>query len=202
MNATSPRQGKTGKRKTGNTPRDDMNAYFSALSRISAAIGGLRDLESILKAGLDNIFEIMQDSTGGIMLIDKKTKLLYYHLHHKLSPKMIANMRLIPGQGIAGKVALTGQPAMIDDLASEPDIAHPDLAIKENLHSYISVPLRARGNLVGIINVMSSTRGKYTRSDFFLLQAIGDQLGLAIEQADLYEQLRSGRERYRELSRG
>ncbi len=201
MNVISPRQSKSNKREAKSISEGEMYACFSALSRISETISGLRDLDAILKAGLDNIFEIMKDSIGGIMLFDKQTKLLYYHLHHKLSPRIISTMRLIPGEGIAGKVALTGQPMMVEDMASEPDIAHPDIVLKEGFHSYISVPLRARGHVVGVINVVSTTPSKFNQSDFLMLQAIGDQLGLAIEQANLYEQLRSGRERYRELSR-
>ena len=201
MNVVSPRQSKSSKREAGSISEGEMYACFSALSRISKAISGLRDLDAILKAGLDNIFEIMKDSVGGIMLFDKQTRLLYYHLHHKLSPRIISHMRLISGEGIAGKVAFTGQPMLIEDVTLESETAHPDIIVKEGFHSCISVPLRARGNVVGVINVINTMQSKFSKSDFLMLQAIGDQLGLAIEQANLYEQLRSGRERYRELSR-
>ena len=42
-----------------------------ALSRVSAAISGLQDLDTILKIGLDNVLNIMNGTVGGIMLLDE-----------------------------------------------------------------------------------------------------------------------------------
>jgi signal transduction histidine kinase len=71
----------------------------------------------------------------------------------------------------------------------------------EGLKAFLSVPLRAKDKVLGVMNVASRTPRHFTERDMHLLHSIGDLLGVAIEQANLYEQLRQGRERYRQLAR-
>jgi signal transduction histidine kinase len=71
----------------------------------------------------------------------------------------------------------------------------------EGLKAFLSVPLRAKDRVLGVMNVASRTPRRFTERDMHLLHSIGDLLGVAIEQANLYEQLRQGRERYRQLAR-
>jgi len=171
-----------------------------ALGYVWAAISGLRDLDDILKIGLDTVLDIINGNVGGIMLLDEPTKTLYYRIYHNLSPKYADEMRLRLGEGIAGKVAKSGKAKLVDDLASEPDAAHPSLISTEGLRAFVSVPLRAKGKLLGVMNVASYTPHHFSEQDVLTLDSIGDQLGIAIEQANLYEQLRRSRERYRRLT--
>jgi signal transduction histidine kinase len=80
-------------------------------------------------------------------------------------------------------------------------VAHREFVIAEGLKAYICVPLRARDKVLGVLNVASHVPRKFTTSDMHLLYAIGDQLGIAIEHARLYERLRKARERLRKLAR-
>ena len=84
-----------------------------ALSRISAAISGLRDLNAILRIGLENVIDVMSGDVGGIMLLDEKTKTLSYRVYHNLSSKYAEEMRLQLGEGIAGKVAQSGKSKLV-----------------------------------------------------------------------------------------
>ena len=172
-----------------------------ALSRVSAAISGLHDLDAILRIGLDNVLTIMNGIVGGIMLLDKPSQTLFYRVYHGLSDKYAQEMRLKPGEGIAGKVAQSGRAVLLEDIASEPDAARLDLVSLEGLRAFVSVPLRAKDNVLGVMNVASHVPHRFTKEDMHLLHSIGDQLGIAIEQAGLYEKLRKGKERYRELAR-
>jgi signal transduction histidine kinase len=89
---------------------------------------------------------------------------------------------------------------MFDDISQAEDAVRQDLINIEGLKAFISVPLRAKRNVMGVLNIASRSPSKFSTADMFFLQSVGDQLGLAIEQAKLYDQLRSGRERYRKLS--
>lgn len=171
-----------------------------ALGRVSAAISGLQDLDAILKIGVDTVLDIMNGDVGGIMLLDGPTKTLHYRVYHNLSPKYAKEMRLRLGEGIAGKVAQSGKAKLVEDLASEPNAAHPSLISTEGLRAFVSVPLQAKGSVLGVMNVASHTPRRFSKRDMLILDSIGDQLGIAIEQANLYEQLRRSRERYRRLA--
>jgi len=172
-----------------------------ALSRVSAAISGLRDLDAILRIGLDNVLGIMNGAVGGIMLLGEATQTLSYRIHHGLSDKYVDEMQLGIGEGIAGKVAQSGRSVLLEDISKEPDAARPALINVEGLKAFISVPLRSKDKALGVMNVASYTAHHFTREDMHLLHSIGDQLGIAIEQAKLYESLNAARERYQTLLR-
>jgi signal transduction histidine kinase len=171
------------------------------LSRISAALSGLWDLNAILGVGLDNTLDIMNGTIGEILLIDENTGELSHLVHRGLSKEFVENVRLSLGEGITGSVAQSGKAILLEDISSDPRVAHREFVIAEGLKAYICVPLRARDKVLGVLNVASRMPRKFTTSDMHLLYAIGDQLGIAIEHARLYERLRKARERLRKLAR-
>ena len=174
---------------------------LKALSRVSAAISGLWDLEAILKVGLNSVLEIMQGVIGGVMLLDEQTKTLSYFVYQGLSAKYTEEMRFKLGEGIAGKVAQTGRAILLEDISLEPSAARPDLIKMEGIKAFLSVPLRARDKILGVLNVASTSVRHFTKDDMYLLASIGDQLGIAIEQAKLYKRFNESRKRYQTLLR-
>jgi len=110
-------------------------------------------------------------------------------------------MHLRLGEGLAGKVAENARSIMVEDISKEPGAAHPSLISKEGLKAFVSVPLMHEDKLLGVMNIASRLSHQFTDKDIHVLHATGDLLGLAIEQAMLYEQLRKGRERYKQLAR-
>ena len=172
-----------------------------ALSRVSAAVSGLRDLDAVLEVALYNVLDIMNGTSGGILLLDEETQTLSYRVYRGLSANFAEEMRLGYGEGIAGRVAQSGKSVLLEDISADPRAAHPDLLRTEGLKALISVPLRAKEAVLGVINVASHMPHHFTRDDLYLLHSIGDQLGVAIEQAKLHERLRRSSSRYQQLAR-
>lgn len=135
------------------------------------------------------------------MLLDEPGQTMSYRVYHGLSDKYAAEMHLNLGEGIAGKVAQNGRAVLLEDISSEPDAARTDLISSEGLRAFLSVPLRAKDNVLGVMNVASHVPHRFSKEDVYLLHSIGDQLGIAIEQAILNERLRKARERLRKLAR-
>ena len=175
--------------------------HLDSLSSISCAVSGLWDLDAILNAALDTVLQIFSGSVGGILLFDKQIQKLCYKVHRGLSAKYAGEMCLTMSEGIAGKVAQTGEPILLEDISKDPDAARPDLITTEGLKGFVSVPLKAKKRVVGVMNVASYLPGQFGPDDMYLLNSIGCQLGIAIDQAKLYEQLNEGRERYQILLR-
>jgi signal transduction histidine kinase len=185
-------------------PEGEMQRWHQelvALSQVSAALSGLWDLDAILNVALENVLNIMNGATGGILLLDEETKTLSYRVHRGLSAEYVEGMRMKLGEGIAGRVAESGKAVLLPDISTDPHTAHPDLVSKEGLKAFISVPLQAKDKVLGVINVASHMPHGFTTNDLYLLHSIGDQLGVAIEQSRLYERLHKARERFRQLAR-
>jgi signal transduction histidine kinase len=180
---------------------DTRPTELLVLSRISAALSGLWDLDAILGVGLDSTLDIMSGTIGEILLIDENTGELTRAVHRGLSREFVENVRLSLGEGITGSVAQSGKAVLLEDICSDPRVSHRELVAAEGLKAYICVPLRARDKVLGVLNVASRLPRKFTSRDMHLLYAIGDQLGIAVEHARLYERLRKARERLRRLAR-
>ncbi len=172
-----------------------------AVSRVAAALSGLWDLDAILRVALNNVLNIMNGAVGGILLLDKETQTLSYRVHQGLSTTFVEQVRLKVGEGIAGGVAQTGKAILLEDISTDPRVAYSDLVSAEGLKAFISVPLRSKDRVLGVITVASRATRRFAKNDMYLLHAIGDQLGVAIDKAGLYERLRRARERYRQLAR-
>jgi signal transduction histidine kinase len=171
------------------------------LSRISAALSGFGDLDAILGIGLDSVLDIMNGNVGEILLIDEQTQTLAHRVHRGLSQEFVEKIRLSLGEGITGSVAQSGKAILLEDISSNPRVAHRDLVAAEGLKAFICVPLRAKDKVLGVLNVASRVPRRFTANDMHLLYAIGDQLGIAIEHTRLIERLRKARERLRNLAR-
>ena len=165
------------------------------LSHISSAVSGLWDLDAILRIALDNVLEIINGEVGGILLLDKETETLQYRMQRGLSAKYAEEVRMRLGEGIAGRVAQTGEPMLLEDVSKDPRAAHPDLVSAEGLKGFVSIPLKSKDKIVGVMNVASHEVGRFGADDVSLLNSIGHYLGTAVEQASLYERLARARER-------
>jgi signal transduction histidine kinase len=172
-----------------------------ALSRVSAAVSGLRDLDAILNVALDSVLHIMNGTVGGILLIDEQTQRLSYRVYRGLSDKYAQEMRLKMGEGVAGRVAQSAKSVLLEDISTDPRAASPDLVSMEGLKAFVSVPLRSKDAVLGVLNVASHLPRRFTKDDMHLLHAIGDQVGVAIEEAELYDRLRKERQNYQRLAR-
>ena len=170
-----------------------------ALNRISSAVSGLQDLDAILNIVLENVLEIINGTIGGILLLDKEPDTLYYRAHHGLSAKYTEGVTIPVGKGIAGTVAQTGKPMLVEDISKDPRTLNIYLVGAEQLKGFISVPLKVKDKVVGVMNVASYEIGRFGADDLALLNSVSDYLGTAIEQASLYTRLSRARERYRTL---
>ena len=172
-----------------------------ALSRVSSAISGLRDLDAILRVTLDNVLELVDSDIGGILFLDGDTDALYYRVHRGLSPRYAEEMRIPLGEGVAGSVAQTGNPVVLGDISRDPYAVRHDLISAEGIRAFVSVPLKTNDKIVAVMNIASYVPERFGAGDVSLLSSIGDHLGTAIDQAWLYERLASASERYQTLLR-
>ncbi|MCR4393250.1 MAG: GAF domain-containing protein [Dehalococcoidales bacterium] len=172
---------------------------LSALHHISSAIAGLQDIDTILRTALDNVLTLIDCDIGGILLLDENSGTLRYRVHHGLSPKYVQEMSMKIGEGIAGYVAQTGKPEILEDISRDPRTSRSDLVSAEGLKGFVSVPLKAKNRVIGVMNFASHTAKRFGADDISLLCSIGEYLGTAIEQATLYNRLARASERYHAL---
>ncbi|MCL5734088.1 MAG: GAF domain-containing sensor histidine kinase [Actinobacteria bacterium] len=181
------------------------SAHLRALSRVSAALCGLSDLQAILRVGLDSVYDLLHGVVGGILLVDEDSQTLSYRIAYGLPRNVTEETTLEVGRGIAGRVVDTGRAIIFDDITLFPEAAAGDLAASEfpleGLKALASIPIRSRQRVFGTINVASREPRGFGSDDLYVLHSIGEQIGVAIERAEVLEQLKRGQETYQRLAR-
>jgi len=95
--------------------------------------------------------------------------------------------RMKMGRGFAGRVALTGKPVVLGSKST--DIRFdPSVYNKLGFQSLCSVPIIAREKILGAICVGSRNSNYFPEGDTRLLRSIATQIGVAIENVELYEE--------------
>ncbi len=112
-------------------------------------------------------------------------------------------------KGVIGRVARSGEAELLPDVTEDPDF----LAAAQGVVSEITVPIKKDDQVLGVLNVESTSDSPLTESHFCLLSSLVHQVSVAIQNAQLYqsaqrelaereraeEALRESEERYRSL---
>ncbi len=121
--------------------------------------------------------------------------------NQQLIPYTLGQLHGVMEQGLAGWVLRNRQPALLPDTSQDERwVRRPDdQADRSGPKSAVCIPLLTRDQLVGVLTLVHPQPGFFTPDHLELLQSIGDQAGIAIHNARLYELLQAATRRYREL---
>jgi signal transduction histidine kinase/ActR/RegA family two-component response regulator len=162
-----------------------LNQELSILNAISQTVNQSIDLDEILNKSLDKMMESTDVRSAGIYLLDEKTNDLVFVAHRGFSKIFLKGMKRIKfGEGVTGKVALSGEPIFAEDYPNYPE-ALP-LAIEEGLKSLAIIPLKSRDKIYGTLNLARKEFSKITPFEKNLFNSIGQIISGALERASLY----------------
>ncbi|MFQ5796249.1 MAG: GAF domain-containing protein [Candidatus Bipolaricaulia bacterium] len=165
------------------------NLELSALYAIASTVSGSLDLDAILGEALEKAMELMKMDAGGIFLREKQDlTLATYAGISPESAKAVDRMKL--GEGVIGQVAQSGEPIVIQNLAEDPRVARQSIIEKEDLKTFIAVPLQSKDRIVGVFGLAHRVARLVTGEERQLLMAIGHQIGVVIENVKLFEQVK------------
>ena len=162
-------------------------AELAALTSIAAQVNCTQDLDEILAGALQTTLEVIGEDSGEIFLVDEETGDLQLHTHSGLSPSFVASESVIgSGECVCGRAVQSGKIDLISDIAAHPARTRTACAL-EGFHSCVRLPLLARGEVLGLLNIQSRNHREFTQADEDLLIAIGNQIGIAIANAQLID---------------
>lgn len=156
------------------------------------------DLQRLVDKVLDSIRISVEVEIASLMLLEEDG-LLHIRAARGLPPEVVQTTRIAPGQGVAGYVLAQGESVLIDDLERDGRFSPAEGAFRYRTGSLLSVPLRSRDRVIGVLNVNNKGSGEtFTAADQALLTTIANQTALAMENFDLVTNLRH---KARELER-
>ncbi len=160
------------------------------LDRLRQAVARGRELDEVLRLTVEAIAEALRVPLVSAFLRERDVLRLRHAVGYAEMHEVLA-----VGAGITGRVAATGEAALVHDVASDGDFLRP----AESVISEVAVPIVADGVVLGVLNAESCDR-RFGDDDLRLLSAIRDQVGVAVQRARLLEAVQASERRFRLLA--
>ncbi|MBP8988261.1 MAG: GAF domain-containing protein, partial [Spirochaetes bacterium] len=168
-----------------------MNYDIEQFSAINKRINSSLKLSDLLTIILDTTKDMLKSEGCSILLTDPITEDLYFYIVRGGGDSLIKGEIVPKGKGIAGYVALTGTPLIVNNPYND-ERFYEDIDSKSNFHTrnIICSPMILIDRLVGVIEVVNSTeRESFTDDDLKVLMYIADSAAIAITHRQLYHDL-------------
>jgi K+-sensing histidine kinase KdpD len=160
---------------------------ISALHDVARSINRSLDPGDVLRAAVDAIAGAISADGVLIRTLDAATGRLTLAAAIGLSAPVAEAFRVLEfGRGASGYVVLANAPLVVEDAREDRRLSN-GITAREGLRSLAVVPIHARASLLGTVAIFTRTPRRFRPDELALLQSIADQVGVALENARLYE---------------
>lgn len=164
----------------------EQQRRLAALYEVSRVIGSSLDLNEVLTQVMDAIIQLTGAERGFLMLIGEDGE-LEVKAARNMARETLDEDEFAISRSVIRTVAETGQPVLTTNAITDPRFSGKASVVAHNLRSIQCVPLRARGEIIGVIYVDNRIRaGAFSADDLELLAAFATQAAMAIENARLF----------------
>ncbi|MCK4537933.1 MAG: GAF domain-containing protein [Candidatus Krumholzibacteria bacterium] len=140
------------------------------------------EINEIFKLSVKIVAELFSAKIVSLMLLDQQKGDLFIKDAYGLDEEIVETTRVKVGKSIAGKVAQTGEPLLIENIEEVGLSGNPNNPQYET-KSLLSVPIIVGMSVIGVINVNNKTSGKpFNDDDLLLLTSISQRLSKIIER--------------------
>ncbi|MGD1021087.1 MAG: GAF domain-containing protein, partial [Verrucomicrobiia bacterium] len=163
------------------------NQQLGALTTLAEVANSSLNIDEIARNTLQVAMESTGMSGGAIHLADATQQFLHLYVQSGLPDELIADLRTLKwGELVPGFVAASGQAAVVNDLSIRTP-APPSSAARHGFRSTIVVPVKTKGEILGTLGLLNRHELEFTSEVVEMVAAMGNQLGIALANARLYE---------------
>lgn len=164
---------------------------LNTLIEMTTLINSTLDAREIRKRAIKAATRLLDTQAGSLLLIDHETGDLFFEVALGEKGDILKEIRLKKGQGIAGWVAEHGKPVIIHDVGSDPRFfkgadEKSDFVTRDML----CVPVRTKKKTLGVLQAINKRHDRFDEEDMEILNALANQVAVAIENANLYKELK------------
>ncbi len=177
----------------------DRTRELAALDAVALTLAQAGNLKDMLGKSLAQIFDSLTslELRGGVFLCDAAGQKLHLIVHQGLSPEFVQREESIQmGECLCGRVAQTGE--LLYEASSCEDPLH-SRSKDEEPHGHIIIPIKSRGIVLGVIFLYPKHDFTLKPSDIQMLDAIGVQLGMGVENLRFYAEVKESSEKFWDL---
>ncbi len=158
---------------------------LSLFHEIGKALASTLDLQKILQTVMEKISDLLQPDTWSLLMLDEATQELHFEIAIGAGADKLKDVRLKVGEGIAGWVAQTGEPVLVEDVKRDPRFtSRIDEVTQIDTRSVVCVPIKGKEKVLGVIELVNCLgRESFRAEDIPILKSLADYAAIALENA-------------------
>ncbi|MBN2460473.1 MAG: GAF domain-containing protein [Candidatus Cloacimonetes bacterium] len=164
---------------------DKLEKIVNLNSRMSLT----NNLEELLRIILNESEKLFEVEGTSILLEDKMTGKLYFHIATGEKKDFLKTITMEPGEGVCGYVFQTGKSLIENDTANSPffsvKVDRKSSFITRNL---LCVPLQIEDQILGVFELVNKISGDFDQEDLDFLTAVASQVSITLERARLTQE--------------
>ena len=162
---------------------------LAALRNVDMAISGSLDLRVTLSVILDEVVKQLKVDAADVLLLNPHNQALEYAAGRGFRNEGISRSRVRLGEGYAGRAAMYRSTHSVSNITDSGDLSRAPLLIGEDFVSYTAVPLTAKGQVKGVLEVFHRSAYEPDREWLQFLEALAGQAAIAIDNASMFYDL-------------
>jgi diguanylate cyclase (GGDEF)-like protein len=173
--------------------RNEANHYSGSslpvrLLAMTNSMLEVRSVEELYSRILSTSAEFLGAASGSLMILDESGHTLKIVASLGLNEQISKSLNIKIGEGIAGKVAATGAPIVVNDIETDSRVATTNRP-RYRTKSFISMPFRKDRKIIGVLN-LSDKEGNdiFAESDLQLLALLLGQAVMVLERTESRQQ--------------
>lgn len=160
------------------------SAYRDATKAISSSL----NLNEVLELIIKSVVNLLKVKGCSVNLLDDTRKKLETRVAFGLSEEYLAKGPIDADKSMTESIE--GKTVFIEDAASDPRIQYPDEAKNEGIVSILSIPLKVKEKVIGVLRVYTGEAHKFTATEMDLVNKLAEQAGIAVVNAKLYQDIK------------
>jgi putative nucleotidyltransferase with HDIG domain len=161
-----------------------------ALHSIDIAISASMDLRTTLNVVLKHVEALLNVDAADILLFNPNLQQFQFSAGRGFQTKFIEDSSVRPGTSLAGRAALDRKTVVVSgELATRADRHFSEMYKKEGFFSYAGVPLIAKGQIKGVLEVYHRSVHQPEPEWLKLLETLAGQAAIAIDNTQLFDGL-------------
>jgi len=166
------------------------------LNQIITTVNNVQESDNPLENILKIILKLMDFDSGGIYIVNNKTKTANLVTYKGFPPEIVQNLNQVKIDQDHYKQVFIDKEILMSENYHK---TNPALAKKLNINSYVSIPLVFQDAVIGALNIASKSRYSFSYEEKTIFQSIGRQIGNIIARMRTEENLKESEKKFRSI---
>lgn len=163
---------------------------LNTLIEVASLVNSTLDTNEIRKRAIEAAVRLLEVEAGSLILIDHESGDLFFEVALGDKGEKVKEVRLRKGEGIAGWVAEKGEAVIVHDVQSDQRFSKAaDICSAFKTREILCVPVKSKDKIFGVLEAINKKQGIFDNEDKETLMALANQVAIAIENANLYQEL-------------